>query len=138
VTFIDTNVLIDVFDADPEWENWSAGRLEEQTAERDGVVNPVVIAELSCGFESLSQLLDLLTAASIEVVPLEEEAAFLAGARFASYRKERRQSEPRRVLADFLIGAHAHMLGVPLLTRDAALYRRYFPDLALITPDSHP
>jgi predicted nucleic acid-binding protein len=40
------------------------------------------------------------------------------------------------VLADFLIGAHASVLGLELLTRDVKRYRAYFPELALLTPDA--
>ena len=38
------------------------------------------------------------------------------------------------VLVDFLIGAHAAVIGAPLLTRDARRYRQYFPTVELITP----
>jgi predicted nucleic acid-binding protein len=38
------------------------------------------------------------------------------------------------VLSDFLIGAHAEELNLPLLTRDPKMYRTYFPTLELITP----
>jgi len=40
------------------------------------------------------------------------------------------------VLPDFLVAAHAIVLDQPLLTRDPALYRRYFPELSLITPET--
>lgn len=40
------------------------------------------------------------------------------------------------MLADFLIGAHAEIANVPLLTRDPRRYRAYFPDLKLIAPEN--
>ena len=42
------------------------------------------------------------------------------------------------VLPDFFIGAHAEVERLPLLTRDARRYRTYFPNVALIAPDSAP
>jgi predicted nucleic acid-binding protein len=39
------------------------------------------------------------------------------------------------VLPDFFIGAHAAVTKLPLLTRDAARYRTYFPNTALIAPE---
>jgi predicted nucleic acid-binding protein len=40
------------------------------------------------------------------------------------------------VLADFFIGAHAAVEELPLLTRDVRRYRRYFPTVVLISPES--
>jgi hypothetical protein len=58
------------------------------------------------------------------------EAAFLAGKCFLADRKRRgARASP---LPDFYIGAHASVSGMKLLTRDAALYRTYFPKLNLI------
>ena len=37
-------------------------------------------------------------------------------------------------LPDFYIGAHAEAEGLTLVTRDAARYRTYFPQVKLIAP----
>jgi len=60
------------------------------------------------------------------------EAAFLAGKCFLRYR--RAGGSRRSPLPDFYIGAHAAVRGIPLLTRDAARYRTYFPRLELLLP----
>lgn len=60
----------------------------------------------------------------------------LAGEAYAAYAERRRRSHgghPRRLLADFLIGAHAQGVG-SLLTRDLGIYRASFPHLAVIAP----
>jgi predicted nucleic acid-binding protein len=137
VTFIDSNVLIDVFDDDPRWASWSLARVEEETAEAGASINAVVVAELSPGYASLGALLSRLESVSIAIAVFDEEAAFVAGRAFSEYRKTRQGGETR-VLADFMIGAHASVLAVPLLTRDPAVYRRYFPELPLITPENRP
>lgn len=59
-------------------------------------------------------------------------ALFLAGKAFQKYRAN--DGQRTGVLPDFLIGAHAAVLGAPLLTRDSARYRTYFPKLRLIAP----
>jgi len=64
--------------------------------------------------------------------PIPYEAAFLAGKSFVIHR--RRGGTKRSPLPDFFIGAHAAVAGYQLLTRNAARYRTYFRELALITP----
>jgi predicted nucleic acid-binding protein len=61
------------------------------------------------------------------------EAAFLAGKCFPAYR--RRGGTKQSPLPDLFIGAHAAIAGYRLITRDARLYRTYFPRLPLIAPD---
>ena len=59
-------------------------------------------------------------------------AGFLAGQVFRQYRKRGR---PRTaVLPDFLIGAHALVMDLNLLTRDRADFKNYFPALRVTSP----
>lgn len=60
------------------------------------------------------------------------EAAFLAGKVFLRYRQA--GGARRSPLPDFYIGAHAAVAGYRVLTRDAARYRTYFPNLELVAP----
>ena len=73
-----------------------------------------------------------LAAADLEVLAFDRAQLFAAGHAHRAYR--RRGGERGRVLPDFLIGAQALLTGAPLLTRDARVYRTYFPDVRLITP----
>jgi predicted nucleic acid-binding protein len=59
--------------------------------------------------------------------------AGLRFSRFASRRRRSREGQPPRLLADFIIGAHALLHADRLLTLDVARYRRDFPDLRLMT-----
>jgi predicted nucleic acid-binding protein len=59
-------------------------------------------------------------------------AAFLAAKCFATFKK--RGGSRRAPLPRFLIGAHAAVDGLRLLTRDASRYRTYFPTVELIAP----
>jgi predicted nucleic acid-binding protein len=135
VTFIDTNIIIDIFGRDARWFDWSAARL---SAAQDARTNAIVVAELSRNFARAADLWSKLGALGLTSVVLDDESGFLAGKRFQTYRTDRDGAERARVLPDFLIGAHAVMLKSPLLTRDPKLYRRYFPELTLITPETHP
>ena len=129
---MDSNVLLDVATNDPVWGDWSAEALERTADEAILVINPLVYAEVSIGFDAIE---DLEAALPMDLYRREEipyEAGFLAGKCFLRYR--RAGGLKRSPLPDFYIGAHAAVAGYRLLTRDAARYRTYFPSLALIAP----
>ncbi len=129
---VDSNVLLDVATADPAWGEWSRSTLE-QTADRSVLVmNPLVFAEVSVGFDAIEDLDAALPAELYRREVLPYEAAFLAGKVFLQYR--RGGGTKRSPLPDFYIGAHAAIAGYRLLTRDASRYRTYFPTLQLIAP----
>lgn len=64
------------------------------------------------------------------------EKARAAGTAFqgyAAWRRKQKGAEARRILADFVIGAHALVNGYKLLTLDAGIYQASFPKLATAT-----
>ncbi|WP_242095319.1 MULTISPECIES: type II toxin-antitoxin system VapC family toxin [unclassified Sphingomonas] len=136
--FVDTNVLIDVLQDDPHWRPWSLRQLAEARADGDLAIDAIVIAELSRDYPTLRALQVAVAPLELTSSVLDDATAFLAGHRFLQARAERGEGEAKRPLPDFFIGAHALSLGATLLTRDARLYHRYFPDLSLITPETHP
>lgn len=131
-TLVDANVLIDLFDDDSEWQGWSDAMLTECARRGPLVINPVVFAEVSAGFDSLEDVNDVLPEDYVLREPLPWAAAFLAGQAFRIYR--RHGGERRSPLPDFYIGAHAAVAGYSLLTRDARRYRHYFPKLRIVSP----
>ena len=133
VILVDSNVILDVVTQDAEWTAWSMDALERAGEEGPLVINPLVYAEVSIGFERIEDLDDALPAQYLQREALPWEAAFLAGKVFVKYRRAGgSRSSP---LPDFYIGAHAAVRGYTLLTRDTRRYRMYFPRLKLITPD---
>jgi predicted nucleic acid-binding protein len=129
---VDSNVLLDVVTEDARWFDWSSDALARCAEEATLVVNPIIFAEVSIGFERIEDL-DELLAEVVQRAPLPWEAAFLAGKAFVRYRK--RGGRRASTLPDFYIGAHAAVAGMALLTRHAARYRTYFPDVRLIAPE---
>ena len=129
---VDSNVILDVVTQDPRWFDRSAAVLARMAGDHELIVNPIVYAEVSVGFERIEELDAALPGESFRREPLPWEAAFLAGKCFVRYR--RAGGSRRAPLPDFYIGAHAAVRGIPLLTRVAARYRTYFPRLELILP----
>jgi hypothetical protein len=134
VTLLDSCVVLDIATDDPHWAAWSGGAVTRALDAGTVVINPIVYAEVSIGFDAVEELDRVLPPADYEREVLPYEAAFLAGKAFMAYR--RRGGQKRSPLPDFYIGAHAAVRSYRLLTRDAARYRTYFPHLELITPDA--
>ncbi|MEW5710330.1 MAG: type II toxin-antitoxin system VapC family toxin [Pseudomonadota bacterium] len=129
---VDSNVLIDVVQQDPTWFDWSAKRLREVADAGRGVINPIIYAEVSVGFDTIEEFESAIALFNFERQPLPWPAAFLAGKAYVLYRK--RGGRKGTPLPDFYVGAHAALGGLALLTRDARRYREYFPRLTLIAP----
>jgi predicted nucleic acid-binding protein len=132
VILVDTNVLLDVFEDDAEWSDWSQDRLDSASITDTLAINPVIYSELSIGFARIEELEAVIKEASLAVEDIPREALFLAGKAFLRYRRSR--GTKRNVLPDFYIGAHAAVMQWPILTRDVARYRTYFPTVSLIAP----
>jgi predicted nucleic acid-binding protein len=132
LVLVDTNVLLDVVEDHPQWADWSQQRLEAAALNHQLVINAVVYAELSIGFRRVEEVEAVLTETQILLEEIPREALFLAGKVFQRYKA--RGGTRTGVLPDFFIGAHAAVLGIPLLTRDARQYADYFPKLELIAP----
>lgn len=129
---VDSNVILDVATSDPKWAAWSSEALADVAQTAQLVINPLVYAEVSIGFDRIEDLEAALPKEIYRREPLPWEAAFLAGKSFVAYR--RRGGSRGSPLPDFYIGAHAAIAGYRLLTRDARRYRTYFPELKLIAP----
>jgi len=131
-TLVDSNVLIDLFDDGSEWQSWSDAMVTACRNRGPIVINPVILAEVSMGFDSYEAVNQHLPEKFVVRESLPWEAAFLAARAFLIYRHKGGQR--RSPLPDFYIGAHAAVSGHTLLTRDPRRYRHYFPKLRIVSP----
>lgn len=129
---VDSCVLIDVIDEDPDWCEWSLMALDEWGRRGPVLIDPVIYAEVSPDFDHPAALDAVLDKAGVEYREIPREALFLAGKAHQAYRH--RGGVRIGVLPDFFIGAHAAVLKAPLLTRDPQRFHSYFPSVRLVTP----
>ncbi|MCE2677128.1 MAG: type II toxin-antitoxin system VapC family toxin [Burkholderiaceae bacterium] len=129
---VDTNVLVDVLQNDPQWADWSIAQLQAQSKVHRLSINPIIYAELSLNFSTVEALDAVISRMELDLLDIPKPALFLAGKAFMQYR--RGGGLKTNVLADFFIGAHAAVSGLPVLTRDTRRYQSYFPSINLVTP----
>ncbi len=137
-TCIDTNAIVALWDTDPVLSHDAQNALEAALKRGNLVIAAPVFAELVAAPGRSEEFVDsFLLETSITVDwELGEDIWRVAGRAFQSHaERRRRQREPgaRRILADFLVGAHAVSLGSRLLTLDARIYRTAFPTLLVET-----
>jgi predicted nucleic acid-binding protein len=129
---VDTNILVDVLEDDPDWVEWSLSQLQSQSKVHKLIINPIIYAELSLAFSAFEALDAAIDQMSLDMIEIPKPALFLAGKAFAKYRHQ--GGTKNNVLSDFFIGAHAAVSGLPLLTRDTHRYKTYFPSVRLVAP----
>lgn len=132
-TAVDSSVLLDVLGADPAFGEKSREALRTAYDAGALVVCEVVWAEVRAHFPTDEAFSDAMHLLGVQFDPISSEAAAGAG---RLWRESRRGTRlPRhRVIADFLIGAHARFQADALLSRNRGFYRKHFAQLKLIDP----
>jgi predicted nucleic acid-binding protein len=136
-TAVDTNVIVALWDRDPSLSSAAQSALDAALGRGTLVVAATVFAELMAAPSRSELFLDSFfreTGINIDWA-LDESVWRTAGRAFQGYaarRRKQRDVGPRRILADFLIGAHAQEGGHSLLTLDDHLYRTAFPALTVV------
>jgi len=129
---VDSCVILDIVTEDPRWFQWSSIMLEKYANRYQLLINPIIYAEVSMGYQKIEELEVALSPTVFKRAQLPWEASFLAGKAFLQYRKSGgKRSLP---LPDFFIGAHAVIEELLLLTRDTKRFQHYYPTLKIISP----
>ncbi len=132
ITAVDTSVLLDVFTGDRHYLEGSRDALRDSIARGRIIACEVVWAEVGAFFPDTAAARDAMETVGVDLLPSEVESALAAGTAWADYRH--RGGSRKRVIADFLIGAHAMVRAERLLTRDRGFYRSYFSALEVVDP----
>jgi len=137
-TAIDTNVIVALWDAEDSLHRAARAALDKAFNEGTLVIPGAVYAELMAAPGRTEAFVDRFCEETGIGVEWEfgERVWRAAGTAFQGYAARRRKqkgAEARRILADFVIGAHALVNGYKLLTMDAGIYQASFPKLAIAT-----
>jgi len=95
------------------------------------IICEIVYAELVPQFSDRHTLDSALANLNMAVLSSNTDIAFLAGERWGQYRKT--GGTRKRIITDFLIGAHATIKAERFLTRDRGFYKSYFPELTILS-----
>ena len=129
---VDSSVLVDVLAGDPNFADVSLASLGAALAAGDVVICDAVVAEVHTLLAGAEATMEGLSSLGIRYLPTSEQAAVRAGHMQRRFRD--RGGRRERVVADFLIGAHALLQCDALVTRDAVFFRDYFKGLKVIEP----
>jgi len=137
ISAIDTNVLIALWDRDDTLNSAAQAVLDMAFARGKLVISGAVYAELLAFPRRTETFLNrFLKDTEIAVDWSMDESIWRTAAKsfqkYANRRRKHRAGQPRRILADFLIGAHALEKGYSLLTLDDGIYRAAFPKLHIL------
>jgi len=133
ITAVDSSIIIDVLEPDPEHGPASRKALRRCLREGSMVACDVVWAEVATAFgHAQARAIEALREIGIAYSPMTEEAALRAAECWYRFRK--RSGGKDRIVADFLIGGHALVQADRLLTRGRGFYRDYFKSLKLVVP----
>jgi predicted nucleic acid-binding protein len=132
ISALDSSVILDVLGGKGDFSESSMQVVRKVRREGKLIVCECVIAEIYPAFSDQKEVLEFLMDWQIDYLPLSRESALLAGNRFSAYLQ--RGGTQKRVLPDFLIGAHAEIQADRLIARDRGYLRDYFTDLVLLDP----
>ncbi|HYS53543.1 MAG TPA: type II toxin-antitoxin system VapC family toxin [Thermoanaerobaculia bacterium] len=132
ITAVDSSVLIDIFGADAKFGVPSANLMRRCLSQGALIACEVVWTETAVVFHRHEEFIEAMARLGVEFSPIEQKTTLTSARAWRRYLDGGGQRH--RVVADFLVGAHALEQADRLMTRDRGFYRDYFAHLKVIDP----
>lgn len=133
ISAVDSSVVLDILTGSADDAERSLAAIRKASQEGKLIVSESVVAEIRPVFSDRSQFEEFMEDWGLEFVPSSRESALLAGEMLKQLLSRKRERKGR-ILADFLIGAHAQVHADRLLVRDRGYLRDYFKGLTVWDP----
>ncbi|MEM5787542.1 MAG: PIN domain-containing protein [Syntrophobacteraceae bacterium] len=69
---VDSNVLLDIFEDDPVWAQWSEEMLEQYSTTHILCISPIIYAEVSVGFERIEELEAAIIGSGVRMLQISQ------------------------------------------------------------------
>lgn len=135
-TLIDTNIVIYLLDVDHDLHPSVKAKTDELRLEGPLIVSDIVYCETSVAMARREDMDEAIQALGLDRISSSDNALFIAGKAFLRY-KDVNNGPKKGVLPDFIIGATAEAMGLPLLTVNSKDFVGYFPNVNVIVPDTN-
>lgn len=129
---VDSSIILDILLDDPEFADRSTKLLERHLSAGSVVICPVAYAESAASLYPPSDFVSMAEEMGLVYENFDPENCTLAAQMWRDYRTK--GGRRKRILADFLIGAHAQSKADLLLSRDRGFFRSYFHGLEVVEP----
>ena len=129
---VDTNIIIALLNHEDKHHEWAAETFAHFKASSPPlIISDIVYCEASVAMNSVDDMNEAVASLGLERLSPNEIALFSAGKAFHTYKKDNKGPK-NGVLPDFLIGAMAEALEIPVMTADPKHYINYFENLEVI------
>lgn len=135
-TLLDTNVISALLKGDHVFHRWAVDTMTERRLEGPTIISDIIYCEALMAFPSPAELNAALVDLGIERISTSDNAHFLAGRAYLTYKERNRGQFKQGVVPDFIVGAIAVAEGIPLMTANPKDIISYFPDAILLQPPS--
>lgn len=131
---VDTNIIIALLNHSDKHHEWASETFAEMKASSPPlIISDIVYCEASVAMKNVEEMNEAVATLGLERLSANEMALFKAGRAFHTYKKSNKGPKDG-VLPDFLIGAMAAALEIPIMTADPKHYVNYFENLEVIEP----